>query len=218
MAVAVADRYRDAAAAPRSGQWVRRDLQKDRLTIITTNQFKNGNHIDVEGIVFKILEFQHVKPGKGGAFVRTKLRRASDGAVIDRTFRAGEKFRSVRAEARRMQFLYSDGTDAHFMDSSSYEQIALPESSVADALRWIAPSSEVDLLFIDEQPSDIQLPSAVDLEVSETEPGLRGDTASGGGSKPATLETGAVVQVPLFIDVGERIRVDTRSGEYVSRA
>jgi elongation factor P len=185
---------------------------------ISTNQFKNGNHIDVEGTVFKILEFQHVKPGKGGAFVRTKLRRASDGAVIDRTFRAGEKFRPVRTEARKMQFLYADGTDAHFMDSESFEQIALPESSVEETLRWITPSSEVDVLFIDDRPSDIQLPSAVDLEVTETEPGLRGDTASGGGSKPATLETGATIQVPLFIDVGERIRVDTRSGEYVSRA
>lgn len=186
--------------------------------MITTNQFKNGNHIDVEGTVFKILEFQHVKPGKGGAFVRTKLRRASDGAVIDRTFRAGEKFRPVRTEARKMQFLYADETDAHFMDSESFEQIALPESSVAETLRWITPSSEVDVLFIDDQPSDIQLPSAVDLEVTQTEPGLRGDTASGGGSKPATLETGATIQVPLFIDVGQRIRVDTRSGEYVSRA
>ncbi len=187
-------------------------------TVITTNQFKNGNHIEVEGTVFKILEFQHVKPGKGGAFVRTKLRRASDGAVIDRTFRAGEKFRPVRTEARKMQFLYADGTDAHFMDSESFEQIALPESAVADALRWTTPSSEVDVLFIDEAPSDIQLPSAVDLQVTQTEPGLRGDTASGGGSKPATLETGATIQVPLFIDVGERIRVDTRSGAYVSRA
>jgi elongation factor P len=186
--------------------------------VLGTNQFKNGNHIDVEGTVFKILEFQHVKPGKGGAFVRTKLRRASDGAVIDRTFRAGEKFRSVRTETRKMQFLYADGTDGHFMDSESFEQIALPEASVADALRWITPSSEVEVLFIDDRPSDVQLPSAVDLEVSETEPGLRGDTASGGGSKPATLETGATIYVPLFIEVGERIRVDTRSGEYVSRA
>jgi elongation factor P len=150
--------------------------------------------------------------------VRTKLRRASDGAVIDRTFRAGEKFRSVRTETRKMQFLYSDGADAHFMDSESFEQIALVETSVAGALRWITPSSEVEVLFIDDRPSDIQLPSAVDLQVSQTEPGLRGDTASGGGSKPATLETGATIQVPLFIDVGERIRVDTRSGEYVSRA
>jgi elongation factor P len=185
---------------------------------LSTNQFKNGNHIEVDGIVYKILEFQHVKPGKGGAFVRTKLRRASDGAVIDKTFRAGEKFRAVRTETRRMQFLYADGTDAHFMDSESFEQMAIAETALADPLRWIKPSSEVDVLFIDDQPADVQLPSAVDLEVTETEPGLRGDTASGGGSKPARLETGASIQVPLFVDVGERIRVDTRSGEYVSRA
>jgi elongation factor P len=186
--------------------------------VITTNQFKSGNHIDIDGVVFKILEFQHVKPGKGGAFVRTKLRRASDGAVIDRTFRAGEKFRPVRTEARKMQFLYADGSDAHFMDTESFEQLAIPQTGVTDALRWTTPSSEVDVLFIDDEPSELQLPSAVDLQVTATEPGLRGDTASGGGSKPATLETGATIQVPLFVEVGEKVRVDTRSGDYVSRA
>ena len=172
----------------------------------------------MDGVVFKILEFQHVKPGKGGAFVRTKLRRTSDGNVIDRTFRAGEKFRSVRAEARTMQFLYADGTDAHLMDTESFEQLAVPEATLAEALRWITPSSEVDVLFIDGEPSDIQLPSAVDLEVSATEPGLRGDSVSGGSTKPATLETGAIIQVPLFVEPGQRIRVDTRSGEYMARA
>jgi elongation factor P len=186
--------------------------------MISTNQFRNGNHIEVEGTVFKILEFQHVKPGKGGAFVRTRLRRASDGAVIDKTFRAGEKFREVRTEGRRMQFLYSDGSDAHFMDSRSYEQLAIPEDAVQGALRFMKPSDEVDVLFIDERPSDVQLPSAVNLQVTETDPGLRGDTVSGGGTKPATLETGTKVQVPLFVDVGETVRVDTRSGEYISRA
>ncbi|MDX6648637.1 MAG: elongation factor [Solirubrobacteraceae bacterium] len=186
--------------------------------MISTNQFKNGNHIDVEGTIFKIVEFQHVKPGKGGAFVRTKLRRSSDGAVIDRTFRAGEKFRSVRTEARKMQFLYADGTDAHFMDSQSYEQMAIPEATLAEPLRWLKPSDDVDVLFIDDQPADLQLPSAVNLQVTQTEPGVKGDTASGGGNKPATLETGATIQVPLFIEEGESIRVDTRSGEYVSRA
>jgi elongation factor P len=186
--------------------------------VISTNQLKSGNHIEVDGTIFKVLEFQHVKPGKGGAFVRTKLRRASDGNVIDRTFRAGEKFRAVRTEARKMQFLYADGADAHFMDSASFEQIAVPETGLKEMLRWTKPSSEVDVLFIDDVPSDIQLPSAVDLEVTETEPGLRGDTASGGGSKPATLETGASIQVPLFVNVGEKVRVDTRSGDYVSRA
>jgi elongation factor P len=185
---------------------------------ITTNQFKNGNHIEVEGTIFKILEFQHVKPGKGGAFVRTKLRRTSDGNVIDRTFRAGEKFRPVHTEARKMQFLYADGADAHFMDVESFEQIAVPEKTLEEALRWITPSSEVDLLFIDGEPSDVQLPSSVDLEVTETEPGLRGDSVSGGGTKPATLETGATINVPLFVEQGTRIRVDTRSGEYMARS
>jgi elongation factor P len=186
--------------------------------MISTNQFRNGSHIDVDGTVFKILEFQHVKPGKGGAFVRTRLRRASDGAVIDRTFRAGEKFRPVRTEVRKMQFLYRDGSDAHFMDSESYEQLTIPESAISDALQWMKESDEVDLLYIDDQPADVQLPSAIDLEVSETEPGVRGDTASGGGTKPAVLQTGARVQVPLFVEVGDKVRVDTRSGEYVSRA
>jgi elongation factor P len=188
------------------------------MSTVSTNQFRNGNHIEVEGTIFKILDFQHVKPGKGGAFVRTKLRRAADGNVIDRTFRAGEKFRSVRTESKKMQFLYADGSDAHFMDTESYEQIAIPESSVAHALRWCPPSSEVDVLFIDEQPTDVQLPSAVDLEVTQTDPGVRGDTVSSGGTKPATLETGAVVQVPLFVEQGQRVRVDTRSGDYVARA
>ena len=186
--------------------------------MISTNQFKNGNHIEVDGTVFKILEFQHVKPGKGGAFVRTKLRRTTDGAVIDRTFRAGEKFRAVRTEARKMTFLYADGTDAHFMDAESFEQIAIPEPSVAEPLKWIKPNETVDLLFIDDQPSDIQLSASVELEVTHTEPGVKGDTASGGGNKPATLETGATVQVPLFVNIGDRIKVDTREGAYMSRA
>jgi elongation factor P len=186
--------------------------------MISTNQFKNGNHIEVDGTIFKLLEFQHVKPGKGGAFVRTKLRRSSDGAVIDRTFRAGEKFRAVRTEARKMQFLYADGTDAHFMDEESYEQLAIPETSLEESLKWIRPNESIDLLFIDDVPADIQLSASVELEVTHTEPGVRGDTASGGGSKPATLETGATVAVPLFVNIGDRVKVDTRSGAYMSRA
>jgi elongation factor P len=186
--------------------------------VISTNQFKNGTHIEVDGKVFKVVEFQHVKPGKGGAFVRTKLKRVEDGAVIDKTFRAGEKFRPVRTETRRMQFLYSDGSDAHFMDTTNYEQIAIPEESVKDPLRWVPPSQEVDLLYVDERPADVQVPASVELAVTETEPGVRGDTASGGGDKPATLETGVTVKVPLFVNEGDRIKVDTRSGEYMSRA
>ena len=188
------------------------------IEVISTNQFKNGSHIDVEGTIFKILEFQHVKPGKGGAFVRTKLRRTSDGNVIDRTFRAGEKFRPVRTEVRNMQFLYKDGNDAHFMDTETYEQLTIPETTLAEPLRWMKESDEVEVLYIDDSPSDVQLPSAVDLAVTETEPGLRGDTASGGGTKPAVLETGAQILVPLFVNIGDTVRVDTRSGDYVSRA
>jgi elongation factor P len=150
--------------------------------------------------------------------VRTKLRRASDGNVIDKTFRAGEKFRSIRTEVRKMQYLYNDGADAHFMDSESYEQLTIPLSQVSDDLQWTKENDEVEVLYIDDAPGALQLPSAVDLQVTQTEPGLRGDTASGGGTKPATLETGAVVQVPLFVDTGEKVRVDTRTGKYVSRA
>ncbi|HEY5429849.1 MAG TPA: elongation factor P [Solirubrobacteraceae bacterium] len=186
--------------------------------MISTNQLKNGNHIEVDGTVFKVLEFQHVNPGKGAAFVRTKLRRASDGNVIDKTFRAGEKFRSIRTEVRRMQFLYADGEDAHFMDSESYEQLTVPQEQLEDELRFTKPNDEVELLVMDGQPGGLQLPTAVDLEVTQTEPGLRGDTASGGGSKPATLETGAGVQVPLFVNIGDKVRVDTRTGKYLSRA
>jgi elongation factor P len=186
--------------------------------VVSTNQFKNGMHVEVDGTVFKLLDFQHVKPGKGGAFVRTKLRRVEDGAVIDRTFRAGEKFRPIRTETRRMQFLYADGTDAHFMDAESYEQLAIPEDQVSESLKWIMPNEEIDLLYVDESPSDVQVPSAVELTVTETQPGVKGDTASGGGDKPATLESGVVVRVPLFVNEGDRVRVDTRSGEYVSRA
>jgi elongation factor P len=186
--------------------------------VISTNQFKNGTHVEVDGRVFKIVEFQHVKPGKGGAFVRTKLKRVGDGAVIDRTFRAGEKFRPIRTETRRMQFLYADGSDAHFMDTETFDQLPIPEEAVADQLRWVMPNEEVDLLYVDELPSEVQVPSAVELTVAETEPGVRGDTASGGGDKPATLESGVAVRVPLFVNVGDRVRVDTRSGEYVSRA
>jgi len=186
--------------------------------VISTNQFKNGTHVEVDGTVFKIVEFQHVKPGKGGAFVRTKLKRVDDGAVLDKTFRAGEKFRPIRTETRRMQFLYADGSDAHFMDTESFEQLAIPEVAVADSLKWVMPNEELDLLYVDERPSEVQVPSAVELAVAETEPGVRGDTASGGGDKPATLESGVTVRVPLFVSVGDRVRVDTRSGEYVSRA
>ena len=186
--------------------------------MISTNQFKNGSHIEIDGTVFKILEFQHVKPGKGGAFVRTKLRKIDDGSVQDKTFRAGEKFRPVHTESRKMQYLYDSGEAAVFMDTRDYEQIEISRDVAADAMRWLVPNAEVDVLFVDERPSDVQVPSAIDMQVTQTEPGVKGDTASGGGSKSATLESGITIQVPLFIEEGETVRVDTRSSEYVSRA
>jgi elongation factor P len=186
--------------------------------LISTNQFKNGSHIEVDGTIWRIMEFQHVKPGKGAAFVRTKLRRVEDGNVVDKTFRAGEKFRPVRTETRRMQYLYDSGDAAVFMDTESYEQTEIARDGIADELRWVRPNDEVELLLVDERPAGVQIASAVDMTVSQTDPGLKGDTASGGGTKPATLESGVVVQVPLFVNEGDRVRVDTRSGEYVSRA
>jgi elongation factor P len=185
---------------------------------ISTNQFKNGTHIEIDGKIWKILDFQHVKPGKGGAFVRTKLRRIEDGSVIDKTFRAGEKFRPVRTESKKMQYLYDSGEAAVFMDSTDYDQIEIPKEQLGDAMQWVLANDEIDVLFVDEQPSDVQVPSAIEMKVTQTDPGLKGDTASGGGNKPATLESGVVVQVPLFIEEGESVRVDTRSGEYISRA
>jgi elongation factor P len=186
--------------------------------VISTNQFKNGNHIEIDGKIWKIIEFQHVKPGKGGAFVRTKLRRIEDGSVIDKTFRAGEKFRPVHTESRKMQYLYDSGDAAVFMDSRDYEQIEIPTGALGEAMQWVLPNSEVEVLFVDERPSDVQVAGAIEMKVTQTDPGVKGDTASGGGTKPATLESGVVVQVPLFIDEGETVRVDTRTGEYVSRA
>ena len=186
--------------------------------MISTNQFKNGAHIEVDGAVYRILEFQHVKPGKGGAFVRTKLRKLDDGSVQDKTFRAGEKFRPVRTEARRMQYLYDSGEAAVFMDNSDYSQLEIARELAGESMRWLLPNSEVEVLFVDERATGVQVPSAVEMAVTDTQPGVKGDTASGGGTKPATLESGVRVDVPLFVNEGDRVRVDTRSGEYVSRA
>jgi elongation factor P len=193
-------------------------MYPSRYMSISTNQFKNGTHIEVDGQVFRIQEFQHVKPGKGGAFVRTKLKNVASGAVLDKTFRAGEKFRSVRTESRKMQYLYDQGDEAVLMDLNDYEQMSLPRSLVGESLDLMVPNDEVIVLFVDEQPSDIQLPSAVELAVAKTQPGVRGDTASGGGTKPATLESGVTVQVPLFVNEGDRVKVDTRTREYLARA
>jgi elongation factor P len=186
--------------------------------VISTNQFKNGTHVEVDGAIYKILEFQHVKPGKGGAFVRTKLRKVDDGSVQDKTFRAGEKFRPVRTETRKMQYLYDSGESIVLMDTNSYDQLEIPRDIAGDEMRWVTANDNLDVLFVDERVAGVQVPSAVDMTVTQTDPGLKGDTASGGGSKPATLESGVTVQVPLFVNEGDRVRVDTRTGEYVSRA
>jgi elongation factor P len=184
---------------------------------VNTNQFKNGMHIELDGDVWRILEFQHVKPGKGGAFVRTKLKSLGAGSVVDRTFRAGEKFPRVHTEVKNVQYLYDSGDDVVFMDADTYDQIHLPRASVEDELQFLEPSSTVQMLTVDGRPGGIQMPAAVELTVAETEPGVKGDTVSN-VTKPATLETGAVVQVPLFVNVGDRVRVDPREKRYISRA
>jgi elongation factor P len=185
--------------------------------VVSTNNFRNGMHIAIDGQFWRIVEFQHVKPGKGGAFVRTKLKSIDSGAVVDRTFRAGEKFERVRTETKNMQYLYDAGDEVVFMDEETYEQLSLPRSAVEDALPFMLASSSWQMLFVDERPTGIDLPSSVILEVSDTEPGVKGDTVSN-VTKPATLETGAVVQVPLFVNPGEKIKVDPREKRYISRA
>jgi elongation factor P len=185
--------------------------------VVSTNQFKNGMHIEVDGEPWRIVEFQHVKPGKGGAFVRTKLKALESGSVVDRTFRAGEKFTRVHTEVKNVQYLYDAGEDVVFMDEENYEQLNLPRGSVEDVLEFLQPSSSVQLLMVDGKPAGVQMPASVELAVADTEPGIRGDTVSN-VTKPATLETGAVVQVPLFVNVGDRVKVDPREKRYISRA
>ncbi|MHB8649763.1 MAG: elongation factor P [Gaiellaceae bacterium] len=184
---------------------------------VDTNSFKNGMHIELDGKVWRILDFQHVKPGKGGAFVRTKLRALEAGSVVDRTFRAGEKFARVHTEVKNVQYLYDDGSDAHFMDSETYEQFAVPHAELADELPFMQPNATVQVLAVDGKPSSVQLPASVELTVVETEPGVKGDTVSN-VTKPATLETGGIIQVPLFVNVGDRLKVDPREKRYISRA
>jgi elongation factor P len=185
--------------------------------VVSTNQFKNGMHIGLDGQTWRIVEFQHVKPGKGGAFVRTKLKSLTSGSVVDKTFRAGEKFERVRTETKGMQYLYDAGDDVVFMDEETYEQLSLPRTDVEDALPFMQPSSSVQVLFVGGEPTGVDLPASVVLEVTDTEPGVKGDTVSN-VTKAATLETGGVVQVPLFVNIGDKIKVDPREKRYISRA
>jgi elongation factor P len=185
--------------------------------VASTGDFRNGMVLKHKGDFWSIVEFQHVKPGKGGAFVRTKLKRLRTGQVVEDTFRAGERFEDVRAERRPYQFLYSSGEQHHFMDMGTYEQVVLTESVMGDATLFLTDNAEVELLTIEGEPISVEVASHVELRVAETDPGLRGDTAQG-GQKPATLETGLVVQVPLFIEVGEVLKIDTRTRKYLERA
>ena len=184
---------------------------------VSTNDLKNGMSLNLPEGLMTVVEFQHVKPGKGGAFVRTKVKNADTGAVVDRTFRAGEKFARIFTETKNVQYLYDDGEQVHFMDQETFEQFALPHAEVEDALPYMQPSTSVQILVVGDKPSGVQLPASVELTVSETEPGVKGDTVSN-VTKPATLETGAIVQVPLFVNSGEKIKVDPREGRYISRA
>lgn len=184
--------------------------------MISTGEFKSGEAIVMDGQLWIIVEFQHVKPGKGGAFVRTKLRRMRDGGVIERTFRAGEKFQEAYIEKRTLQYLYRTADTFHFMDSKSYEEVQVTAELLGQGAGFIKENMELEGQFHDNQMIGIQPPMFVDVHIESTEPGIRGDTSKG-GMKPAKLETGATVQVPLFISTGDMIRVDTRTGQYVSR-
>ena len=184
---------------------------------ITTNDLKNGMTLNLAEGLFTVVDFQHVKPGKGGAFVRTTLKNARTGAVIDRTFRAGEKVDQAVIDKRDMQFLYRDGSDFVFMDNTTYDQRNVAPAALGDSASFIVDGSSVVLQLYGEEIVGVDLPAAVELAVRETEPGIQGDRVSG-ARKPATLETGLVVQVPLFVNIGDKLKVDTRSGEYITRA
>ncbi|MCL6471964.1 MAG: elongation factor P [Firmicutes bacterium] len=184
--------------------------------MITTAQFKNGLTIEIDGTIYQIVEFQHVKPGKGSAFVRTKLKNFKTGAVIDKTFRAGESVEQAIVNRRPMQYLYNDGADYHFMDTETYEQISIAQTNLAEESKYLKENMNVLIAMHEGQPIGVDLPTAVELEVTHTEPGVKGNTASG-ATKPATLETGLVIQVPLFINNGDIVKVDTRTGEYITR-
>lgn len=185
--------------------------------MVSTAEFRNGLVLRHEGHLYFIVEFQHVKPGKGVAFVRTRLKNVRTGAVITPTFRSGDKVEDVRLERREMQYLYASDGFLHFMDTRSYEQIQITEESVSNAKPYLKENDTVEILMTDAGPLGVEVPTFAYLTVRHTEPGIRGDTATG-ATKPATLETGLVVQVPLFINVGEKLKIDTRTGTYVERA
>jgi len=192
-------------------------LENETADVATTNDLKNGITLNLDGNLWTVVEFQHVKPGKGGAFVRTKLKNVLTGKVVDRTFNAGVKVDVANVDKREMQYLYREGEDFVFMDTQDYDQPRVPAATVGDAANYLLEEQMVTVAFNDGVPLYVDLPAAVELTVSATEPGLQGDRSTG-GTKPAKLETGAEVQVPLFISTGEKIKVDTRTGQYLGRA
>ena len=183
---------------------------------VSTSDFKNGLKINLDGSPYVIVYFQHVKPGKGGAFVRTKIKNLLNGKTVDKTFRAGEKMTEADIEQRGMQYLYNDGENCIFMDSKNFDQIPITDEVIGENSKFLLENAEVDVLFYKGNPINIELPAFVELVISQSDPGVKGDTSSG-ATKPATLETGAVIQVPLFLKEGEKVRVDTRTGEYCER-
>lgn len=183
---------------------------------VSSNQFKNGMTIEIDGEIYEILEFMHVKPGKGQAFVRTKLKNVMSGSVVQKTFRADEKVETAHIERKEMEFLYSNGERYNFMDNRTYEQILLHEDDLGKVKDYLKENMVCEVLFYRDKPFRVEPPDFVELEIVETEPGLKGDTQSG-GTKPATLETGIVIQVPLFVKKDDKVKVDTRTGEYVTR-
>jgi elongation factor P len=185
--------------------------------MISVNDFKTGVTIEVDGGIWRVMEFQHVKPGKGAAFVRTKLRNLRSGSVTEKTFRAGEKVAKAQIDNRKMQYLYANGDTHAFMDTETYDQIELPEKSIEYELKFLQENMEVQVIQFQGEVLGVDLPNSVVLEVAETDPGIKGDTASG-GSKPAKLSTGLVVQVPFFINVGDKLIINTTDSSYVSRA
>jgi elongation factor P len=185
--------------------------------VATTNDLKNGMTLNIDGQLWNVVDFQHVKPGKGGAFVRTKLKNVMSGKVVDRTFNAGVRVEQASVDRREMQYLYREGDDFVFMDTQDYDQPHVPASTVGEAANYLLEEQNVTVAFNEGVPLYVEMPAAVELTVSQTDPGLQGDRSTG-GTKPATLETGAQVQVPLFITTGEKIRVDTRTGQYLGRA
>ncbi len=185
--------------------------------MITSNEFKTGMTIELKGEIYQVIEFLHVKPGKGAAFVRSKLKNMRSGAIIDNTFKGGEKVAKAHIDKKKMQYLYNDELGYVMMDSETYEQITLPPENLGEDKKFIKENMILSILMYGNEVIGVELPNSVELEVVETEPGIKGDTASG-GSKSATLETKAVVQVPLFIEQGDIIRIDTKKGEYIERA